>query len=90
MLAGATASMRFTHEEIFGPVAPVYRFEGEDELVRSANDTRYGLAAYVYTQDLGRAFRMQERLDYGLIGVNEVAIVTPEIGLFEEPTRPAM
>lgn len=79
IIGGATAAMRFTTEEIFGPVAPVYRFDDEDEAIEAANATRYGLAAYAYTQDLGRAFRLQDGLDYGLIGINEVLIVTPEI-----------
>jgi succinate-semialdehyde dehydrogenase/glutarate-semialdehyde dehydrogenase len=70
--------MRVTQEEIFGPVAPVYRFDSEEEAIAAANATDYGLAAYAYTRDLARAFRLQDRLDYGLIGINEVAIVTPE------------
>ena len=78
VVAGATAEMRVTHEEIFGPVAPVYRFETEDEAIDLANATEYGLAAYAYTRDLARMFRLQDRLEYGLIGVNEVLIVTPE------------
>ncbi len=78
VIAGASATMRVTREEIFGPVAPIYRFDSEDEAIESANATEYGLAAYAYTQDLGRAFRLQDRLAYGLIGINEVAIVTPE------------
>ena len=78
VIAGATPSMRVTREEIFGPVAPLYRFETEEEGIAAANDTEYGLAAYAYTRDLGRAFRLQDRLEYGLIGINEVAIVTPE------------
>ena len=79
VIAGATPEMRVTQEEIFGPVAPVYRFESEAEALAMANDSRYGLAAYAYTRDLGRAFRLQDRLEYGLIGINEVLIVTPEV-----------
>ncbi|MFW2543674.1 NAD-dependent succinate-semialdehyde dehydrogenase [Primorskyibacter sp. 2E107] len=79
VIADATPDMRVTQEEIFGPVAPVYRFETEEEVIRMANDTVYGLAAYAYTADLGRAFRLQDGLEYGLIGINEVLIVTPEI-----------
>lgn len=71
--------MRFTTEEIFGPVAPVYRFDDEEEVIAAANATRYRLAAYAHTQDLGRAFQLQNGLEYGLIGITEVLIVTPEI-----------
>ncbi|MBM6596669.1 NAD-dependent succinate-semialdehyde dehydrogenase [Microvirga pudoricolor] len=79
VLGGATPEMRFSTEEIFGPVAPVYRFDDEDEAIRAANDTEYGLAAYAYTQSLARAFRLQDKLEYGLIGINEVMIVAPEV-----------
>ena len=78
VIAGASLDMRFTTEEIFGPVAPVYRFSTETEAVAMANATDYGLAAFVYTSDLGRAFRMMEGLKYGLIGINEGVIATPE------------
>ncbi|MCY0093815.1 NAD-dependent succinate-semialdehyde dehydrogenase [Hoeflea ulvae] len=78
VLSDASSDMRFTREEIFGPVAPVYRFESEDEAIAAANDTDYGLAAYAYTQDLARMFRLQDQLEYGLIGINEVLIVSPE------------
>ncbi|SDX09594.1 NAD-dependent succinate-semialdehyde dehydrogenase [Roseicitreum antarcticum] len=78
VMTGATAQMRIAREEIFGPVAAVYRFDTEETLIAQANDTEYGLAAYVYTNDLGRAFRMQDALEYGLLGINEVLIVTPE------------
>jgi succinate-semialdehyde dehydrogenase/glutarate-semialdehyde dehydrogenase len=78
VIAGAKPGMRFTQEEIFGPVAPVYKFDKEEEGIALANDTVYGLAAYFYTQDLGRAFRVMEGLKYGLIGVNEGLITTVE------------
>ncbi len=79
VIAGATPDMRVTTEEIFGPVAPVYRFETESDVIASANDTEYGLACYAYTRDLARMFRLQDQLEYGLIGINEVLIVMPEI-----------
>jgi succinate-semialdehyde dehydrogenase/glutarate-semialdehyde dehydrogenase len=78
VIAGATPRMRFMKEEIFGPVAPVFRFETEAEAVALANDTEYGLACYFYTKDLGRAFRVMEGLRYGMVGVNEGLITTPE------------
>lgn len=79
VIAGATPDMRVTTEEIFGPVAPVYRFETEADVIISANDTEYGLACYAYTGDLARMFRLQDQLEFGLIGINEVLIVMPEI-----------
>ena len=78
VITDARPDMRFTTEEIFGPVAPVYRFGSEEEAVAMANATEYGLAAFVYTSDLGRAFRLMEGLKYGLIGINEGVIATPE------------
>ncbi len=78
VIAGATPEMRFMKEEIFGPVAPVFKFETEEEAVALANDTEYGLACYFYTGDLGRAFRVMEGLKYGMVGVNEGLITTPE------------
>lgn len=78
VISGATSEMRFSREEIFGPVSPVFKFETEEEAVALANDTEYGLACYFYTQDLGQAFRIMEGLDYGLVGVNEGVITTPE------------
>ncbi|MBY5828597.1 NAD-dependent succinate-semialdehyde dehydrogenase [Rhizobium leguminosarum] len=81
VLADASASMDFAREEIFGPIAPVFRFDTEDEAVKLANDTEFGLAAYFYTQDLGRAFRISERLQYGLVGINE-GIITTEVAPF--------
>jgi succinate-semialdehyde dehydrogenase/glutarate-semialdehyde dehydrogenase len=81
VIANATQEMRFAREEIFGPVAPVFRFETEDEAVRLANSTEYGLACYFYTQDLGRAFRVSEGLKYGLVGINE-GVITTEVAPF--------
>ncbi|RST83467.1 NAD-dependent succinate-semialdehyde dehydrogenase [Aquibium carbonis] len=78
VIAGATPDMRFMKEEIFGPVAPVFRFETEEEAVALANDTEYGLACYFYSSDLGRVFRVMENLKYGMVGVNEGLITTPE------------
>ncbi|MGO4835364.1 aldehyde dehydrogenase family protein, partial [Rhizobiaceae sp. 2RAB30] len=78
VIADATTKMRFMKEEIFGPVAPVFKFETEEEAVRLANDTEYGLACYFYTGDLGRAFRVMEGLKYGMVGVNEGLITTVE------------
>ncbi len=78
VISSATPEMRFMKEEIFGPVAPVFRFETEEEAVRLANDTEFGLACYFYTGDLGRAFRVMEGLKYGMVGVNEGLITTPE------------
>jgi len=63
-------------EETFGPLAALFKFETEDDVVRMANDTRYGLAAYFYTNDLGQAFRVSESLEYGMVGVNEPMLAT--------------
>lgn len=71
ILDGATKDMRLCAEEIFGPVAPIFTFETEDQAIQMANDVEYGLAAYFYTKDLGRAFRVSEALEYGMVGVNE-------------------
>ena len=78
VIADATPKMKFMKEEIFGPVAPVFRFETEEEAIALANDTEYGLACYFYTSDLGRAFRVMGELKYGMVGVNEGLITTPE------------
>jgi len=62
---------RLLHEEVFGPVAPVVSFETEDEAIREANGTEFGLVAYVYTRDLNRALRVCERLEVGMVGLNQ-------------------
>lgn len=81
VLAGVTPSMLVAKEETFGPIAPLFRFETEEDAVRMANDTEYGLASYFYTRDLGRAFRVMERLEYGIVGVNE-GIISTEVAPF--------
>ncbi|MGH7084240.1 MAG: aldehyde dehydrogenase family protein, partial [Acetobacteraceae bacterium] len=68
-------------EETFGPVAPLFRFKTEEEAIRLANDTEFGLAAYFYTRDLGRAFRVAEALEYGIVGINE-GIISTEVAPF--------
>jgi succinate-semialdehyde dehydrogenase/glutarate-semialdehyde dehydrogenase len=70
VLTGVTPEARVFTDEIFGPVAPIITFTDEDEAVRLANSTQYGLASYVYTQSISRALRIGERLDYGLLGLN--------------------
>lgn len=86
VVTGATPAMRLMDEEIFGPVAPIFRFKDEDEAIALANATPFGLACYFYTSDLGRAFRVMEGLKYGLVGVNEGLITTVEapFGGFKE------
>jgi succinate-semialdehyde dehydrogenase/glutarate-semialdehyde dehydrogenase len=78
VIANAKKSMRVTREEIFGPVSPVYKFRDEGEAIEAANATQFGLACYFYTRDLGQAFRVMEALNYGMVGVNEGLITTPE------------
>jgi succinate-semialdehyde dehydrogenase/glutarate-semialdehyde dehydrogenase len=64
-------------EEIFGPVASIQRFSSDDDAIRRANDTDYGLVAYVFTRDLARGLRMSERLDFGMIGLNRGLVSDP-------------
>ena len=76
LLSGIEDDMEIFHEEIFGPVSAITTFREEDEVVRRANDTRYGLAAYVYTRDHARTWRVPEALEYGMVGVNTGMIST--------------
>jgi succinate-semialdehyde dehydrogenase/glutarate-semialdehyde dehydrogenase len=78
VISGAKSNMKFMKDEIFGPIAPVFKFKTEAEAIEQANDTEFGLACYFYTGDLGRAFRVMEGLKYGMVGVNEGIITTPE------------
>lgn len=81
ILTDVSTAMRVFREEIFGPVAPVFRFETEEEALAMANDTEFGLAAYFYTQDLARVFRFGEALEYGIVGINE-GIISNEMAPF--------
>jgi succinate-semialdehyde dehydrogenase/glutarate-semialdehyde dehydrogenase len=76
VIGNCTASMRVAAEETFGPVAAIFRFDTEAEAIAMANDTPLGLASYIYTRDLGRAWRASESLEYGMVGVNEGILST--------------
>ena len=79
VLSGVSPHAQLAREEIFGPVAPLFRFDTEDEAVRMANDTEFGLAAYFYTRDLARSWRVSRQLAYGMVDVNS-GIVAPVDG----------
>jgi succinate-semialdehyde dehydrogenase/glutarate-semialdehyde dehydrogenase len=81
VLTGVTAEMKVAREETFGPVAPLFRFRTEEEAIRAANDTEFGLAAYFYARDVGRVWRVGEGLEYGIIGINE-GIISSELAPF--------
>lgn len=81
ILAGVTRDMRVAREEIFGPLAPIFRFEIEEEAIAQANDTEYGLAAYFYTENARRVWRVTEALEYGLIGHN-TGLISNEVAPF--------
>jgi succinate-semialdehyde dehydrogenase/glutarate-semialdehyde dehydrogenase len=86
VLTGATAAMEVFTTEIFGPVAPLFKFETEADGIRMANDTPFGLAAYAYTRDIGRAMRVAAKMQYGMVGMNDGLIsteVTPFGGIKE-------
>jgi succinate-semialdehyde dehydrogenase/glutarate-semialdehyde dehydrogenase len=76
ILADATPAMRIAHDEVFGPIAPVFVFDTEAEAIALANATEYGLAAYFYSRDVGRCWRVAEALEYGMVGINEGLIST--------------
>ena len=81
VIAGATSDMRVAREELFGPVAPVFRFRDEAEAIALANDTEYGLAAYLYTRDNARIWRVGEALEYGMVGLN-TGLISNEVAPF--------
>jgi succinate-semialdehyde dehydrogenase/glutarate-semialdehyde dehydrogenase len=76
-----TPAMRLAREETFGPIAPLFRFETEQDAIRMANDTEFGLAAYFYTRDLARSWRVSEALEYGMVGLN-TGILSTEVAPF--------
>ncbi len=81
VLADVKTNMKVTHEETFGPVAPLFRFKTEQELIKLANDTEFGLASYFYSRDIGRIWRVAEALEYGIVGIN-VGIISNEVAPF--------
>ena len=81
VLADVTPGMLVAREETFGPLAPLFRFETEDEVVAMANDSEFGLASYFYARDLGRVWRVSERLEYGMVGVN-TGLISNEVAPF--------
>lgn len=81
ILTGVTKDMLITREETFGPVAALIAFDTEEDVIRAANDTQFGLAAYFYARDLGRVWRVAEALEFGIVGVNE-GVVSNELAPF--------
>ncbi|MDA7087706.1 NADP-dependent succinate-semialdehyde dehydrogenase [Pseudomonas sp. SA3-5] len=81
IVSGVTAEMAVAREETFGPLAPLFRFSDEAEVIRQANDTEFGLAAYFYARDLGRVFRVAEALEYGMVGIN-TGVISTEVAPF--------
>jgi succinate-semialdehyde dehydrogenase/glutarate-semialdehyde dehydrogenase len=81
VLTNVTPQMAVAREETFGPVAPLFRFDSEADAIRMANDTEFGLAAYLYTRDLARSWRVSEALEYGSVGLN-TGIISTEVAPF--------
>lgn len=81
VLAGVTPEMLVAKDETFGPLAPVFKFTSEEQAVQMANDTEFGLASYIYTENLSRAWRISEALEYGMVGINE-GLISTEIAPF--------
>lgn len=81
VLTNVTTDMKVTKEETFGPVAPLFRFETEEQAIQMANDTEFGLASYFYARDLGRVWRVGEALEYGIVGIN-TGIISTEVAPF--------
>jgi succinate-semialdehyde dehydrogenase/glutarate-semialdehyde dehydrogenase len=86
VLANVKPGMKIVTEETFGPVLPIITFDTEEEVIRLANDTEYGLAAYFFASNVGRIFRVAEALEYGIVGANEQYPVAPQVpfGGFKE------
>jgi succinate-semialdehyde dehydrogenase/glutarate-semialdehyde dehydrogenase len=81
VFAGVTDEMAMSYEETFGPVAGISRFTTEEEAVRKANDTPYGLSSYFYSRDMSRIWRVSEQLEYGILGIN-TGVISTEVAPF--------
>jgi succinate-semialdehyde dehydrogenase/glutarate-semialdehyde dehydrogenase len=81
IVTGVTQDMKVAQEETFGPLAPLFKFESDDEVIAMANDTIFGLASYFYAKDLSRVYRVAEALDYGMVGIN-TGIISTELAPF--------
>ena len=81
IVTGATRDMKFSTDETFGPLAPLFKFENEDDVIEMANDTIFGLASYFYAKDLSRVYKVAEALEYGIVGVN-TGIISTEVAPF--------
>ncbi len=81
VLTGVTPAMKVAKEETFGPLAPLFKFGSDDEVIRLANDTEFGLAAYFYSRDIGRVWKVAEALEYGMVGVN-TGLISNEVAPF--------
>jgi len=81
IICDVTPQMLVAKEETFGPLAPLFKFETEEEAIQMANDTEFGLASYFYTRDLGRVWRVSEALEYGMVGIN-TGLVSTEVAPF--------
>ena len=81
VITGVTPEMKVAREETFGPLAPLFRFKTEAEAIKMANDTEFGLAAYFYSRDVGRVWRVAEALEYGIVGINE-GLISTEVAPF--------
>jgi succinate-semialdehyde dehydrogenase/glutarate-semialdehyde dehydrogenase len=81
IVTGATKDMTVSTEETFGPLAPLFKFEDEDEVIALANDTIFGLASYFYANDLSRVYKVAEALEYGMVGVN-TGLISTEVAPF--------
>ena len=81
IITGVTQEMAVAQEETFGPLAPLFKFENEDDVIAMANDTIFGLASYFYAKDLSRVYKVAEALEYGIVGVN-TGIISTEVAPF--------
>ena len=81
VIGNVDTSMKMASEETFGPLAPVFKFKTEEEAIKLANDTEFGLASYFYTTDINRIWRVSEALEYGMVGINE-GVISNEVAPF--------